>query len=92
MRHHAASAPQFRGGGKAHGPRVRDIRLTCKEEGTGARLKHASARAKASDLIIIDDLRLEKPRPDIAEPSEKPVFPCLVVGTEVDRNSACRRQ
>ena len=56
-RHHSARAPQFRGGGKAHGPVVRthDHDLPKKVRALG--LRHAlSAKAKASDLIIIDDL------------------------------------
>lgn len=56
-RHHSARAPQFRGGGQAHGPVVRshDHDLPKKVRALG--LRHAlSAKAKASDLIIIDDL------------------------------------
>ena len=56
-RHHSARAPQFRGGGQAHGPVVRshDHDLPKKVRALG--LRHAlSAKANASDLIIIDDL------------------------------------
>ncbi|MFI3903554.1 50S ribosomal protein L4 [Ochrobactrum sp. S1502_03] len=56
-RHHSARAPQFRGGGQAHGPVVRthDHDLPKKVRALG--LRHAlSAKAKASDLIVIDDL------------------------------------
>ncbi|WP_420961679.1 50S ribosomal protein L4 [Brucella sp. IR073] len=56
-RHSSARAPQFRGGGKAHGPVVRshDHDLPKKVRALG--LRHAlSAKAKSSDLIVIDDL------------------------------------
>lgn len=56
-RHHSARAPQFRGGSQAHGPVVRshDHDLPKKVRALG--LRHAlSAKAKSSDLIIVDDL------------------------------------
>jgi large subunit ribosomal protein L4 len=58
-RHHAASAPQFRGGGKAHGPVARSHEHDLPKKVRALGLKHAlSAKAKASNLIIIDDLAL----------------------------------
>ncbi len=89
-RHHAASAPQFRGGGKAHGPRVRDHSIDLPKKVRALGLKHAlSAKAKASDLIIIDDLRLEeaKTRTLLNHLEKLGLSDALVVGgTEVDRN------
>ncbi len=56
-RHHSARAPQFRGGGKAHGPVVRSHEHELPKKVRALGLRHAlSAKAKASDLIIIDDL------------------------------------
>lgn len=58
-RHHSARAPQFRGGGKAHGPvpHSHEIGLPKKVRALG--LKHAlSAKAKAAELIVVDDLRV----------------------------------
>ncbi len=56
-RHHSARAPQFRGGGKAHGPVVRDHNTELPKKVRALGLKHAlSAKAKTSDLIVIDDL------------------------------------
>lgn len=56
-RHHSARAPQFRGGGKAHGPVVRDHNIDLPKKVRALGLKHAlSAKAKASELIVIDDL------------------------------------
>ncbi|TCD13243.1 50S ribosomal protein L4 [Oricola cellulosilytica] len=56
-RHSSARAPQFRGGGKAHGPvsRSHDTDLPKKVRALG--LRHAlSAKAKSSDLIVVDEL------------------------------------
>ncbi|MBX8826762.1 50S ribosomal protein L4 [Ochrobactrum sp. SFR4] len=56
-RHHSARAPQFRGGGKAHGPVVRSHAHDLPKKVRALALRHAlSAKVKASDLIIIDDL------------------------------------
>lgn len=58
-RHHSARAPQFRGGGKAHGPVVRSHEHDLPKKVRALGLKHAlSAKAKASNLIIVDDLAL----------------------------------
>jgi large subunit ribosomal protein L4 len=56
-RHHSARAPQFRGGGKAHGPVVHSHDHDLPKKVRALALRHAlSAKVKASDLIIIDDL------------------------------------
>jgi large subunit ribosomal protein L4 len=56
-RHHSARAPQFRGGGRAHGPVTRDHGFDLPKKVRALALRHAlSAKAKAEDLIIIDDL------------------------------------
>lgn len=56
-RHHSARAPQFRGGGQAHGPVVRSHAHDLPKKVRALGLKHAlSAKAKGSDLIIIDSL------------------------------------
>jgi large subunit ribosomal protein L4 len=56
-RHHSARAPQFRGGGKAHGPVSRSHAHDLPKKVRALALRHAlSAKVKASDLIIIDDL------------------------------------
>src|SRR6218665_964751 len=58
-RHHSARAPQFRGGGKAHGPVVRSHEHDLPKKVRALGLKHAlSAKAKSSSLIIIDDLTM----------------------------------
>lgn len=56
-RHHSARAPQFRGGGKAHGPVARDHNTDLPKKVRALGLKHAlSAKAKAAELIVIDEL------------------------------------
>ncbi|MGV1757874.1 MULTISPECIES: 50S ribosomal protein L4 [Rhizobium] len=56
-RHHSARAPQFRGGGKAHGPVVRSHEhdLPKKVRALGLRLA-LSAKFKAEDVIVLDSL------------------------------------
>jgi large subunit ribosomal protein L4 len=56
-RHHSARAPQFRGGGRAHGPVTRDHAHDLPKKVRALALRHAlSAKLKADELIIIDDL------------------------------------
>src|SRR5690606_21897667 len=56
-RHHSARAPQFRGGGKAHGPVVRSHAHDLPKKVRALALRHAlSAKLKAEDLIVIDNL------------------------------------
>src|SRR6478735_11921559 len=56
-RHHSARAPQFRGGGKAHGPVVRSHAHDLPKQVRALGLRHAlSAKLKAENLIVIDDL------------------------------------
>ncbi|MCC8934408.1 MULTISPECIES: 50S ribosomal protein L4 [Rhizobiaceae] len=56
-RHHSARAPQFRGGGKAHGPVVRSHAHDLPKKVRALALRHAlSAKLKSDDLIIIDNL------------------------------------
>jgi large subunit ribosomal protein L4 len=56
-RHHSARAPQFRGGGKAHGPVVRSHAHDLPKKVRALALRHAlSAKLKSDELIIIDNL------------------------------------
>jgi large subunit ribosomal protein L4 len=60
-RHGAASAPQFRGGGRAFGPQVRSHAHDLPKKVRALALKHAlSAKAKDAALIVVDDVRLEE--------------------------------
>ena len=56
-RHHSARAPQFRGGGRAHGPVVRSHEHDLPKKVRALALRHAlSAKLKSEDLIIVDQL------------------------------------
>ncbi|URK87977.1 50S ribosomal protein L4 [Rhizobium sp. RCAM05350] len=56
-RHHSARAPQFRGGGKAHGPVVRSHAHDLPKKVRALGLRHAlSAKLRAEELIIVDNL------------------------------------
>ncbi|MBB3382453.1 MULTISPECIES: 50S ribosomal protein L4 [unclassified Rhizobium] len=56
-RHHSARAPQFRGGGKAHGPVARSHEHDLPKKVRALGLRHAlSAKFRAEDVIVIDNL------------------------------------
>ncbi len=58
-RHSSARAPQFRGGGKAHGPVARSHEHDLPKKVRALGLKHAlSAKARSSSLIVVDELKL----------------------------------
>src|ERR671910_901012 len=58
-RHGAASAPQFRGGGRAFGPQVRSHAHDLPKKVRALALKHAlSAKARDASLIIVDEVKL----------------------------------
>ena len=60
-RHGAASAPQFRGGGRAFGPVVRSHAHDLPKKVRALALRHAlSAKAKDAAIIVVDDVRLEE--------------------------------
>src|SRR5215207_9259455 len=62
-RHGAASAPQFRGGGRAFGPVVRSHAHDLPKKVRALALRHAlSSKVKDSSLIIIDDVKLADPK------------------------------
>ncbi|MBC6402884.1 MAG: 50S ribosomal protein L4 [Hyphomonadaceae bacterium] len=58
-RHGNGSVSQFRGGGKAHGPRVRSHAHSLPKKFRALALKHAlSAKVTANELIIVNDVTL----------------------------------
>jgi large subunit ribosomal protein L4 len=62
-RHSSARAPQFRGGGKAHGPVARDHSHDLPKKVRALGLKHAlSAKLKAESLIVVDELSVKDGR------------------------------
>lgn len=60
-RHSSARAPQFRGGGKAHGPVARSHAYALPKKVRALGLRHAlSAKLKANELIIVEDLMVKE--------------------------------
>jgi large subunit ribosomal protein L4 len=89
-RHHAASAPQFRGGGRAFGPVVRSHAhdLPKKVRALGLRLA-LSAKAKDGGLIVVDNANLAEAktkafRDSMAKLGLQSVL--IVDGAEVEAN------
>ena len=62
-RHGDKSVPQWRGGGKAFGPKPRDHAIGLPKKVRALALKHAlSAKVKSAELIVIDTDRLGEPK------------------------------
>ena len=60
-RHGDRRAPIFVGGGKAHGPRVRDFNPSLNKKVRALGLKMAlSAKAKAGNLVVLDNLDMKE--------------------------------
>ena len=91
-RHGAASAMQFRGGGRAFGPVVRSHAHDLPKKVRALALKHAlSAKVKDSTLIIVDDVKLAEGKTKaLVERFEKMGLSSALIigGAEVDVNFA----
>ena len=91
-RHSSARAPQFRGGGKAHGPVVRSHEHDLPKKVRALGLRHAlSAKAKSASLIVIDDLALAEAKTKVlvADFARLGLTNALLIGgAEVDLNFA----
>ena len=91
-RHSSARAPQFRGGGKAHGPVARSHEYDLPKKVRALGLKHAlSAKAKGSNIIVVDELKLveAKTKALAANFAALGLTNALVIGgAEVDQNFA----
>ena len=91
-RHGNGSVSQFRGGGKAHGPRVRSHAHNLPKKVRAMALRHAlSAKAGAKELIVLDDATMKAAKTaDLRKSLEKlGVTNGLVVsGNTVDENFA----
>jgi large subunit ribosomal protein L4 len=62
-RHGNKKVPQFRGGGRAFGPVVRDHAIELPKRIRALALKHAlSSKVKNDSLIILDDAKAEAPK------------------------------
>ena len=91
-RHGNGSVSQFRGGGKAHGPRVRSHAHALPKKLRALALKHAlSAKVTSSELIVIDDAVLKSAKTaDLRSSLEKMgLLNALVIGgATLDENFA----
>ena len=89
-RHHSARAPQFRGGGKAHGPVARSHEHDLPKKVRALGLKHAlSPKAKSASIIVVDELKLEeaKTKSLLASLKSLGLTNALVIGgAELDAN------
>lgn len=89
-RHGAASAPQFRGGGKAFGPVVRDHTHDLPKKVRALALRHAlSAKAKDAGIIVIDEAKLAEPKTKVllGHFGKLSLSSALVIGgEEIDTN------
>ncbi|MFS8038793.1 50S ribosomal protein L4 [Xanthobacter sp. AM11] len=60
-RHGAASAPQFRGGGRAFGPVVRSHAIDLPKKVRALALKHAlSSKVKSEQILVLDKVTLDE--------------------------------
>ena len=88
-RHGNRAAPQFRGGGKAHGPRVRSHAIDLPKKVRRLALKHAlSAKQADGSLVIIDEAKLaEAKTKSVIDAFEKlDIANALIVDAEIDEN------
>lgn len=89
-RHGNKKAPQFRGGGKAHGPVVRSHEHDLPKKIRALGLRHAlSAKIKADGVIVLDAASVDGPKTKALNEKLKQLglSNALVVdGTEVDAN------
>ena len=91
-RHGAASAPQFRGGGRAFGPVVRSHAHDLPKKVRALGLKHAlSAKAKEQQLIIVDQATIAEAKTKALKDAftKRGLANVLIIdGAEVDKNLA----
>ena len=89
-RHGSARVPQFRGGGRAFGPHVRSHEIGLPKKVRALALRHAlSAKAKSSDIIVVEDLKLKDAKTSaLIKQFEKLGFSNALVidGAEVEKN------
>jgi large subunit ribosomal protein L4 len=91
-RHGNKKVPQFRGGGKAFGPVVRDHATGLNKKIRQLALKHAlSTKAQAGSLIVLDEAKLSEPKTKTVKDAFSKLGlskPLIVDGAELDENFA----
>ena len=89
-RHGSARAPQFRGGGKAHGPVSRSHAHDLPKKFRALALKHAlSAKAKSGGIIVVDELKSDeaKTKATVKRFADLGLSNALIIGgAELDEN------
>lgn len=89
-RHSSARVPQFRGGGKAHGPVVRSHAHELPKKVRALGLRHAlSAKLKSDNLIVVDELNLKEAKTKLLTASFAKLGlkdALLIGGSELDVN------
>jgi large subunit ribosomal protein L4 len=89
-RHGPASAPQFRGGGRAFGPVVRSHEHDLPKKVRALALKHAlSAKARDASLIVIDEVKIAEPKTKMLKETFGKLGlanALIIAGNEVDAN------
>jgi large subunit ribosomal protein L4 len=88
-RHGNRAAPQFRGGGTAHGPRPRSHAIDLPKKVRRLALKHAlSSKLADGSLIIIDEAKLTdaKTKNVIAAFTKLNISNALIVDASIDEN------
>ena len=91
-RHGNKKVPQFRGGGKAFGPRPRSHAIGLPKKVRSLALRHAlSSKIKSEELIVVDTIAVKEPKTkDIKAAIEKLGLnnALIIDGKEVDKNFA----
>ena len=91
-RHGNKAAPQFRGGGRAFGPEPRSHAIELPKKVRQLALKHAlSAKAKAGELIVVQDVVTKEPKTAalVAQFGKLEWSNALIIdGAEVNKNFA----
>ena len=91
-RHGDKSVPQWRGGGKAFGPKPRDHALGLTKKMRALALRHAlSAKVKSAELIVLDSEHLGVPKTSgLKKQFEKLGLKSALIisGAEIDNNFA----
>ena len=89
-RHGSARAPQFRGGGQAHGPTTRSHAHDLPKKFRALALRHAlSAKAKSGGLIVVDELKADdgKTKGAVKRFADLGLANALIIGgAELDAN------
>ena len=88
-RHGNRAAPQFRGGGKAHGPRVRSHAIDLPKKVRRLALRHAlSSKAAEGSLVVIDDAKVgeAKTRAMVDAFAILGISNALIVDAQIDEN------